>query len=236
MIDRAEAGDPRLLALLRSHPRVESVREADCEGIRFHVGQWHRQVVQGRPEIGLAGLVELMDNNPLVCADEASVPDCGSTLALIALGPLIRAGLLAEAATMLTSREADEGLVSNFLALEGWTGGITLDSQPLDLGTAVAATVIAAIHTPDRVEDLDDLYGEAYGRSFFVRRDEDSVWDTALVVGKPHALYRLRLAEDQPQSLLTVQVMADEHGKCGQAQLVHCMNVMAGFEETVGVA
>ena len=236
MIDRVEAGEPRLLAFLRSHPRISKVVESDVQGIRFSTGQWHRAVHQGNPGAPLAGLVELMDNNPLVCADEASVPDPASTLALIALGPLIRAGLLAERPTMMLSQDASEDLIAPFLALEGWSEGLTLDAQSLELGTAVAATVIAAIHTPSRAEDLDDLYAEAYGRSFFVRRDEDSEWDTRLVVDKAHALFRIRLAEDQPQSLLTIQVMADEHGKCGQAQLIHCMNVMAGFEETLGIA
>ena len=105
----------------------------------------------------------------------------------------------------------------------------------MDFGTVVAATVISAIQTPDRLEDLDDLYEEAFGRSFFVRRDEASEWDVKLVKSKPHSLYRMRISPDKPQSLLTVQVMADKDGKCGAAQVVHCMNVMAGFEETLGI-
>src|SRR5215218_131169 len=102
MIDRAEASDPRLLELLRNHPRVAEVTTSDEPCLAFHQGPWNRRVLSGDPTPALAGLVELMDNNPLVCADEASVPDPASTLALIALGPLIRAGLLVESATMLT--------------------------------------------------------------------------------------------------------------------------------------
>jgi hypothetical protein len=177
-----------------------------------------------------------MDNNPLVCADAASVPDPASTLALIALGPLIRAGLLHERPTLMINVEADETQVDAFLAREGWREGATVSSESLDFGSVVAATVMAEVRTPKRLEDLDDLYEECYGRSFFVRRDEMADWDVSLVQGKPHALYRMRIAVEDPVSLLTIQVMADRDGKCGAAQIVHCMNVMAGFEETFGIA
>ena len=236
MIDIAEAGDPCLLSLLRSHPHVARVDIGSGSGIRFSQGTWQRSVVAGRPELEVAGLVELMDNNPLVCADVASVPDAASTLALIALGPLVRAGLLADSPTVLVNTPGDSDALDAFLAKEGWTHGATMAHEEMDFGTVIAATVIAAILTPQRLEDLDDLYEESYGRSFFVSRDEDSEWDVKLVKGQPFALYRLRIAADQPQSLLTVRVMADKDGKCGAAQLVHCMNVMAGFEETVGIS
>lgn len=236
MIDLAEAGDPCLLSLLRKHPHVSQVEEIPRDDLRFRQGDWQRTIVIGRPECDVAGLVELMDNNPLVCADIVSVPDPASTLALIALGPLVRAGLLAEAPTMLLNVDAETDLVNAFLAKEGWLEGVTVASETMDFGSVVAATVIAAIQTPERLQDLDDLYGEFYGRSFFVRRDEDSDWDTKLVTGQPHAVFRLRIAPDQPHSLLTVQVMADGEGKCGAAQVIHCMNVMAGFEETLGIS
>jgi N-acetyl-gamma-glutamylphosphate reductase len=29
--------------------------------------------------------------------------------------------------------------------------------------------------------------------------------------------------------------MADRNGKCGAAQVVHAMNVMCGFEESLGI-
>ena len=235
MIDLAEAGDPCLLSILRNHPHVGRVETAACSGIRFKQSSWARAVTVGDPSLEVAGLVELMDNNPLVCADQASVPDAASTLGLIALGPLVRAGLLSERPTVLVNRPAERSILDAFLAKEGWQHGATLSSEEMDFGSVVAATVISAINTPARLEDLDDLYEEAFGRSFFVRRDEDSEWDVRLVKGRPHALYRMRISPDHPQSLLTIQVMADQDGKCGAAQVVHCMNVMAGFEETLGL-
>lgn len=236
MVDRAEASDPRLLEILRSHPRVASVIESDEPFLAFEQGEWKRRVLSGEPSVQLAGLVELMDNNPLVCAAQASVPDPVSTLALIALGPLIRASLLVEAATMLVNFQASPDIVDGFLAKESWNQGLTLSYEPVDLGSVIAATVIAAIHTPPRLEDLDDLYQEAYSRSFFVRREEESPWDTQLVQGKPHAVFRLRVSPGDDQSLLTIQLMADKTGKCGPSQIIHCMNVMAGLEETLGIA
>ena len=204
--------------------------------MRFSRGNWHREVRIGDASLEVAGLVELIDNNPLVCADVSSVPDRAATLALTALGPLIKAGVIAERPTMLANFEAESEGVEAFLQKEGWPDGLTLSSQPMDFGAVLAATVIAAVRTPSRLEDIDDLYAEAYGRSFFVRREEASEWDVKLVAGKPHAAFRLRISPDEPQSLLTIQVMAEKDGKCGAAQVVHCMNVMAGFEETLGVS
>jgi N-acetyl-gamma-glutamylphosphate reductase len=48
-------------------------------------------------------------------------------------------------------------------------------------------------------------------------------------------VYRLRVTPNDNASLLTIQVLADRDGKCGAAQVVHMMNVMAGFEETLGL-
>ena len=108
-------------------------------------------------------------------------------------------------------------------------------AQGHDLDGVVAATVVVAIKTPERLEEVDEMYEERYGHSFYVRRDEESTWHVSLVKDKPHALYRLRIAPDQPASLLTIQVMADLNGKCGAAQVVHAMNIMAGFEESLGL-
>ncbi|HWA82015.1 MAG TPA: hypothetical protein VG820_01175, partial [Fimbriimonadaceae bacterium] len=189
-----------------------------------------------RRDTPLRGLVELIDNNPLVCADEFSLPSPAATLALIALGPLAEAGLIVERPTMLVNVEAEEEEISAFLEPLGWADGLTVSSETVDLGGAVAATIICAVATPDRIEDLDDLFDERYGRSFFVRRDEASDWHVSLVLDRPYAVYRLRISPDMPYSLLTIQVMASREGKCGAAQVVHALNVMCGFEESLGIA
>jgi N-acetyl-gamma-glutamylphosphate reductase len=57
-----------------------------------------------------------------------------------------------------------------------------------------------------------------------------------LVAGKPFSAYRLRVVPDEPNSLLTVRLLSDPLGKCGAAQVVHAMNVMCGFEESLGIS
>lgn len=228
--------DEHLIALLKGHPHVVLEGESKEGALEFvQNGTWHRRIRVGAGS-GLRGLVEMMDNNPIVCADELSVPDPASTLALIAVGPLIRAGILFEPPSLLFSFEAEEAQVDSYLETEGWRDGATVGCEAMDLGGVLALTAMSAIKTPENLDDIDDLYAEAFGRSFFVREDEDSEWHAKLVLGKPQACFRMRISAERPTSLLTVQVMADRNGKCGAAQVVHAMNVMAGFEESVGIA
>jgi hypothetical protein len=235
MIDLARTAIPEVAELLRRHLKVSVVEVAPVAGIQFRQGTWDREVVRGDASAELYGLVELMDNNPLVCADRASIPTPAGVLAAIALGPLAIAGLLTEAPTILANVDDDPALIEALLARDGWTQGVVLSTEGIPLDGVFAATAIAAIQTPDRLQDIDDLYEERFGRSFFVHRDEESPWDIQLIKGRQGAAYRLRIAADEPQSLLTIQVMADSNGKCGAGGLVHAMNVMAGFEESLGL-
>jgi hypothetical protein len=177
-----------------------------------------------------------MDNNPMVCADSFSVPDPGATLALVAFGPLVRAGLIVEQPSLVASFELDPDLIDNYLADAGWQHGVSSHFEDQPIGSVVALNAFALIETPQNMDDVDALYEEAFGRSFYVRRMEEGDWDIDLVEGKPHAAYRLRVTQGDPHSLLTIQAMADREGKIGAGQIVHAMNVMAGFEESLGVA
>lgn len=236
MIELATSADPQVRAMLARHPRVAKVAPGDRDALAFRMGPWERRVVVGGSREPHYGLMELMDNNPVVCADVVSVPSPASTLALIALGPLAAAGMLVESPTFLLNAEADEDELDAALATAGWSGGVAFHAEAMDFDGVLAGTAIAAIHTPEDLDDIDALYDERFGRSFFVRRDEESEWDARLVKGAPWALYRLRIAPDAPHSLLTIRVMADAEGKAGAAQLVHAMNVMAGYEESLGIA
>jgi N-acetyl-gamma-glutamylphosphate reductase len=236
MVQVTVAPHPELERLLAAHPHVSRLQVGGKVPCEILVGQWTRRIWIGRADIEVRGLVELMDNNPIVCADEISLPSPVATLALIALGPLARAGLLADSPTMLSNFTAPQAELNDALALLGWEAGMVFAREEQDLAGAVAATTIAAVHTPDNLEDIDALYEESYGRSFFVHAHEEATWDVAHVLGTPHALYRLRITPDTGQSLLTVQVMADRHGKCGAAQIVHAMNVMLGYEESLGIS
>lgn len=173
-------------------------------------------------------LTETEDNNPLVCADVAHVPGPSNTLVQIALVPLARAQLLREPPVLLFNY-VPEDLELESLGLEA-----EVAAQPMDLGNVLALNVMAEVPSGLDPDDLDQLFEEAYGRSFFVRLAEGA-WDTKAVSGKPHAVYQLRLTPGDGTNLLTVQVMADRDGKCGAAQVVHKLNVMCGFEESLAL-
>jgi N-acetyl-gamma-glutamylphosphate reductase len=195
-------------------------------------------VVVGRPDVQPFGLVELVDNNPLVCSEACSVPSPEGTFALIALGPLIRAGLLMEAPVALYSFQPSESLIATELSAEGWTGGLTIETtlgNARDVDAPRSAIFTCIISGPEDSRLLDSLYDGIYGGSFFVRRVEDGPWITDIVEDHPFAAYRLSIAPDFPQSLLTIKVMSDVNGKIGAAQTVHCLNVMCGFEESLGL-
>lgn len=230
--------DSELRHRLKGHPGVILVEgAAPTEGLAWRQnGAWHRRLTVGDARCEVYGLVETMDNNPMVCADVVSVPSPGVMLALIALNPLIWGGLLVESPALMTSVPIDEAELREALARVGWSEDVQLSVEALELEGCAALTALAAVHTPANLAEIDALYEEAYGRSFYVREALDSEpWNVGLVKGTPRAVYRLRITPDEPTSLLTVQVLADRSGKLGAGGLVHAMNVMAGFEESVGV-
>lgn len=235
VLTRVFAPDETTAQLLRAHPNVAEVLPGEPDALRFDWERRPREVRVGPIGDGSSGLMELIDNNPVVCADRVGVPSAAGTLALIALGPIVQAGLLFEPPAMMTNAPGSADELARELESIEWREGIVLDRQDIDLGGVLAATVVAAIRMPEDLDDIDALYGERFGGSFFVRRDEDGPWDAANVKGRPEARYRLRVAPDSPVGLLTVQVMADRDGKCGACQLVHAMNIMCGFEESLGI-
>ena len=192
-----------------------------------------RQLLQAHPGVeGEYGLIELMDNNPLVCADKASTPGAAATLALIAFGPLARAGILIERPNALFSFEGDYDEVDRALQTEGWNEGVTCAGDPLDLGTVLSGTFLA-LTKADNQEEIDDLFHESYSRSFFVRQTEMQKLHPDNVKGKHHAEFATSLS---PEGILRIQVLADANGKCGASQMAHMLNVMACFEEDAGLS
>ena len=205
------------------------------KGIEFSQGPWNREVKIGDATEEFYGLVEAIDNNPLVCADRLSVPGPAATFALIALYPLIQAGLVADSPVVILSFEDDGFEVELAIERAGWSGGVSVHSEPVDVHGILAATVMVSINTPEDLDEIDFLYNEQFGRSFYVRRDEESEWNESLVKGQPFAIYRVRISLDSPQSLLTVRVLSDLNGKAGALQAIHAMNIMCGFEESLGI-
>lgn len=206
---------------------------APATGISFQRAGRRRQVLVGSTECAISGLPELADNNPMVCADVFSVPSAGVTLALVALGPLARAGVLAAPPALMANVPIDDEELDRMLADLGWVEGAVVDEARLPMQEAYALTAIAEVAEASE-SDLDDLFEEAYGRSVYVRRNQSSHWDGGLVASRPFAVYRM--GQDTDGGLLTVHVLADPDGKCGAAQIVHAMNIMTGLEESLGIA
>ncbi|HXH61522.1 MAG TPA: hypothetical protein VNI20_09205 [Fimbriimonadaceae bacterium] len=227
--------DPALLRLIEAHPGARLTDgESPVGTLRFVSDGWERVVRTGDAQCEAFGLVELADNNPMVCADVFSVPGPAATLALIAIGPLVRAGLVLDDPALQFAGLSEEDVLP-FLAGLGWNGGAAVSFGEEDLGTVAAVNALVEIATPEDPRAVDALFDEAYGGSFYVRRHAGDEWDTSLVAGTPHALYTLHTTSDEPRSLLTVRAMADRDGKCGACQWVHAMNVMCGFEECAGI-
>lgn len=220
-----------LWRLLEKHPARVELSESPSLG--FDRGDWPRSVLQGETRNALTGLVELADNNPFVCAERVSAPSPISTLALIALGPLLRAGLPSDEIVLQASRPMEAPDLAHLLDQEGIAQNVTLALDEEDLGTALALNAMVPLAPMENWSLIDDLFEESYGRSFYVRPGGD--WSVAEVAGRPWALYDLRISEGDEEALLTVRVMADLRGKAGECQMIHTMNVMAGFEEHLGI-
>ena len=234
-IDVASSASASIRDLLAKHPRIGRVVAGESLGVNFQQDDWSREVRIGDTKTELYGLVEVIDNNPLVCADIVSVPGKAATLALIALAPLIRAGLVADSPVVILNFPADNEEVARALEREGLKTGVAVHSEPLDLGGVLAASVMVSIETPEDLDEIDFLYNEQFGRSFYVRRDETSEWGSEVVQNKPFAVYRIRISPDEPNSLLTIRLLSDPEGKCGAGQVIHALNIMCGFEETLAV-
>jgi N-acetyl-gamma-glutamylphosphate reductase len=232
----AWSGDPAVRRLLAAHPRVDKVEPSEDSGIRFQVGGRVREVDRGNPKAEAFGLLELMDNNPIVCADMVSVPSAAGTLALIALGPLAATGLIRERPVVVSSFDLEESDLAASLTSVGWTEGADVHVESQEIGSVLVLTAIAVVPTSEHPADYFDLYQERFGGSFFVRQATESDWSPSLVSGLPFAAYRLSLVPDEPNSLITIRTMADRDGKCGAAQLVHALNVMCGFDDALGIA
>jgi len=219
-----------LAHLLAHHPYL-SVDEEIGSGVEFHKGDWARQVRQGDPECDLYGLVELMDNNPLVCANQLSVPSAAATLALITAGPALRAGVAVDevmfASSLPEASDLERALSAYGSPLWSWS-----QIAPADESVEMASALIPV----GDAQELAVLYEEAFARSFYIRlmQTGDS-WQPDDVRHRPYAHLQLRVTEGDGGALLNAVAMADRNGKLGASQLIHALNVMCGFEESAGI-
>lgn len=152
LLVRADAANRTLLALLQGHPGVV-VEAGTPDGVMMAWEQAgrDRSIVAGPAEV--SGLIETIDNNPLVCADSYSLPSPAETLRMVASAPLERSGLCAAT--------AEAG--GDVYMPDGEAGGGTLDYR---------CTIETVPHATG--QDVAEAYSEAYARSLYVRlADED---------------------------------------------------------------
>lgn len=228
------ADDNRLKSRIESHPFVRQVGDTSTALLEWESDQGVRSIVTGSESVEISGLVELMDNNPLVCASRAGVPDPASTLALVALGPAIRSGLLVESPVCGFSFESSSDHVAAFLGTAGWKAGVLTHFEPVPSDGVLVCSATVQI-APTSHAALQELYEEAFGPWFLLEQDRSAEWNPAKVSSLPNAFYRIEIMQDDLATLLTVKVAADRDGKCGSAQVVQTFNIMCGFEETLGI-
>lgn len=226
LVEAAKPDSAELSALLARHPGVRLVDNGGpVQGVRFWQGDWERTLLVGDTTVEARGLLELVDNNPFVCADVASAPSAGVALAMIALGPLLRTGVVVGAPSLLSNVAVDAAELDDHARLLGWSGGIALevaDAQPW-----LEARANAGLAPGTEQADVDELYSEAFGRSFFVERVGPG---NLLPVAPPVARFSMERVGDG----IRVTVACHPEGKCGPAGWVQAFDVMCGFEETLG--
>lgn len=229
---------PRILReILHRHPGVDVMDWLEHESvvIAFVEENHMRFAVQGVPAIeGPYGLVELMDNNPLVCAKRASCPGPAATLVLIALGPLARAEMLLAPPTITFNFDGGYDEINPALATEGWNRGYSIAPAiaPKD-ERGLEAIVEAPLRQDVAQEDVETLFEDLYARTFFIR--PAGALPEQAIVGSPFARYEFLDFTTEPSPRIRIRVLADRHGKAGAAQAVHILNIMAGFEEDLGL-
>lgn len=90
-IDRASSKNPAIRELLNQHPQVGLVSEGN-EWLEFEVDSWNRKIYVDE-NCGSKGILELIDNNPLLCADEFLLTGKSHLLSTLAFAPLDRVAL-----------------------------------------------------------------------------------------------------------------------------------------------
>ena len=224
-------GQGELKRLLELHPFVSLASFVESDRMLLEFGAHaERRVTIGDARAPLYGLTELMDNNPLVCADFASVTSAAGSLALITLGPLAKAEMLINRPAIAYNFEvSDLDEVDAALATEGWLDGAAIAGMD-EYSEILAAEAIAEIPSSVTEGDLADLFDECFGRSFFVRSGK------GVGQGDAHAVFSFGVEPYLETTMFKCVAQSSAAGKCGAAGLVHMFNVMSGYEESLGIS
>ncbi len=252
-IGSASSCDPVVLGLLRTHPEVETCAEGE-HLLQFVQAGRTREVLHGAVIEPTFGLVELMDNNPIVCAERVSIPSAAATMALIVLGPLLLAGAIVRAPILhLNVASSSEDIIASLRALAPMEQlRLVTPNEDPTIGKSVEASVFgklipsegmlaaqASVEIPLALglAQVTEMFAERFGRSFYVRNRTGTghVRPTDELLGKPYALYTVQVMRGASTNYALIEASADPNGKPGAAGLIHAMNIMAGLEESLGI-
>lgn len=235
----AESLSKDLLSLLQGHIGVmldSSRKPGRGMALEFEERGVERGIYVGQSDHPQHGLIEIMDNNPLVCAESISLPTPSATLALLCIAPLMRAGLISDEPVFQSNLPEPTDRLCPDSGVPPLEHPFAWDQVDLDTRGIAALNALVPVR-PSRRSDILDLFAEAYDRSFFVRRLQDEEWDVSLAVDQPYAVLKVADESDEETiELVRVRAMSEPEGKCGAGQIVHAMNVMCGFEEHLGIA
>ncbi len=251
-IDRFTSLAPRIIDLSGDFRLKDPQLYEEYYGVPHPSPEYLGRFVYGLPELHREAIREA----PLVAG-----VGCVASAAILALAPLVRAGMVEEAVvdakTGSSAGGAKDGAASahaerrGVMRLYSAVGHRHTPEIELELGVRVHVSihaveavrgVLATCHAfvQSRVEDRDlwRLYRKAYGGEPFVR-----------IVKETRGLYRLPEPkilvgtnlcdvgfEADPRGRRVVAVAAlDNLGKGAAGSAVQCMNLMAGFPEEAGL-
>lgn len=213
--------DPGLAAAFSRHPEIRLEAGEPTRGeASWKQGTWARSIARGS-DAEVRGLVEVIDNNPMVCCDDFATPGPMATVALLALAPAARASMLGSPVRLAFSHDPEPSL-SGFLDEAGisqWHG------EASGGGKVCRASARFTPSQGSSRSDLEAAYAEYYDRAFFVRTGQ------ADPTGSASGYVWLKFDGDD----VLASAAADAQGKAGAAQVVHAFNVMCGFVESLGV-
>lgn len=206
-------------ALVHRHRRLLAPQSGSLCALEFGLNSYRRSIVLGFREGCPVGVIELFDNNPIVCAERVCLPTPVATLALLAIDPLCKAGLAQGSVKLSCTSECAPDDIEPFLAALGDRVSVEIFADLDCVGVAVEVS----FPFKGASEELLNLYDGAYERTMLVMR--------APGVHPLAAVYSASVSDGSAK----VRFESKPEGKAGAAQVIQALNVMAGFEDSLGI-
>lgn len=227
MITIQSSGDPKFEELIQNHPRFD-YREGLPDRIEFD----SRMILLSGDPVEPFGLIELMDNNPLVCANVASLPPSDATLMLMALGPMFRAGLPIEPPVFRTTAPKSSSSLTKWLDTPN---EIPVDYESVEPSDWLFGHAICLVKNVVDWREIDNLYADSYDRTFYVSVVPDIRTEVKKNQFSPNGFVQLTMTPGEDESLISIHVAGHKNGKCGACQKLQMLNIMCGLEEFLGI-